>query len=329
MNSAGLEAPWNTLGRCQQDQPDCGSSPCSSPQGACLGESGSRECEPSGAVGFVESSDPELLPYASETWFTQSGARIKLRRLQKAGLPDFKNWRFITVTMATRSIGPMEAYERGKDRLRRFLGRLRAAFGHSFRWCWKLEFHDDGYAHWHLLVEYKKRIPQDFLPRVESWWGLGRVNVRRVKARDIRYVFKYVAKGVEEVPEWVAKHKGRFRVFQASKGFYSHRKARTATTEDPRSCIVRVDLRTRLGYDGRKALLITTNGRGERRVRVVKLRMTFNALLLMRAYEAIRLGRQLAAPGAVNINQHQALIIEHEHKQYAGLACIPANAAAA
>lgn len=282
-----------------------------------------------GVGALVEASEPELLPYASESWFTQSGARIKLKRLQQAGLPDFKNWRFFTVTMATRSIGPLEAYERGKDRLRRFLARLRAAFGRPFKWCWKLEFHDDGYAHWHLLVEYKKRIPQEFLPRVESWWGLGRVNVRRVKAKDIRYVFKYVAKGIDEVPAWVSNHKGRFRVFQASKCFYTKRRVRTAKKEEPRSCIVRVDLLTRLGYDARKALLITTNHRCERRVRVVKLRTTFSALLVMRAHEAIRLGRQLGAPGAVNLNQHQALIIEHEHKYYAGLACIPPNATAA
>jgi hypothetical protein len=34
--------PGRTLGRCKQNRPDCGSSPCSSPQGACFGESGSR-----------------------------------------------------------------------------------------------------------------------------------------------------------------------------------------------------------------------------------------------------------------------------------------------
>lgn len=34
--------PGRTPDRCKQDRPDCGFSPCSSPQGACLGESGSR-----------------------------------------------------------------------------------------------------------------------------------------------------------------------------------------------------------------------------------------------------------------------------------------------
>ena len=274
----------------------------------------------------IEASDPELHAYASESWFTVEGARLKLRRLQRAGLPQFKNWRFITLTMANHSDHPFQAYERGKDRLRRFLARLRKAIGHSFRWCWKLEFHEDGFAHWHLLVEYTKRIPQEMLDRVESWWGLGRIKIQRVKCRDIFYVFKYVAKGVEDVPEWVAHHKGRLRVFQASAGFYTKRATRKMVKKEPQACLVRVDLITRLSWDTRKALLVTVNNYGERRVRAVKLRITFNALLLMRAYESIRLGRQLAAPGVVNISQLQAIEILYEHKQYAGLAGIPRNA---
>jgi hypothetical protein len=67
-----------------------------------------------------------------------------------------------------------------------------------------------------------------------------------VKCADIRYVFKYVAKGPKEVPDWVALHKGRFRVFQACRGFYTVSKARAAKREEPRSCLLAVDLFTRL-----------------------------------------------------------------------------------
>ena len=100
-----------------------------------------------------------------------------------------------------------------------------------------------------------------------------------------------------------------------------------AKRHEPLSSILRVDLFTRLGWDLRKALLITTNHRGERRVRVVKLRMTFNALLSMRANESIQKRVQLAPPGIVNISQLQALVLQYEHSNNAGLACIPANAA--
>lgn len=277
----------------------------------------------------IEASDAELHAFASESWFTAEGARKKLRRLQRAGLPDFQNWRFVTLTMANHSGHPWSAYVRGKERLRRFLARFRRAIGRAFRWCWKLEFHDDGFAHWHLLIEYTKRVPAEFLPDLETWWGLGRVNVRRVKRRDIFYVFKYVAKSVEDAPEWIARHKGRIRVFQASAGFYSKRRTRVAEPREPATCLVPVNLATKLGWDARKALLVTVNGNGQRRARAVKLRTTFSALLVMRAYETIRLGRQLAAPGVVNLSQLQALEIMYEHRKYAGLAGIPANAAAA
>lgn len=275
----------------------------------------------------TSSRGPELHAYASEGWWTAEGARIKARRLQRAGLPDFKNWRFVTLTMATRSLSPLAAYLHGKDRLRRFLARFRKAIGRRFVWCWKLEFHDDGYAHWHLLIQYEERLPLEILSDLEDWWGLGRVNVRRVNGRDIRYVFKYVAKGPEDVPEWVAHFKGRLRVFQASQGFYTRRKTRVAKKADPKFSVLRVDLFTRQAWDMRKALLISTNHRGQRRVRVVKLRVTFNALLSMRAYESILKRVQLAPPGVVNISQQQAIVLEYEHRNSAGLACIPANTA--
>jgi len=269
----------------------------------------------------------ELHAYASESWWTAEGARIKARRLQRAGLPDFTNWRFLTVTVASRSLAPKKSYELGKSRMRRFLARVRKALGKRFRWCWKLEFHEDGYPHWHLLLEYLQRIPAEILADLESWWGLGRLNVRRVNHADIRYVFKYVAKGPEDVPAWVAAHKGSLRVFQASQGFYTARKARAVKRAEPRSCLVRVDLITRLGWDSRKALLVLVDYHGNRRVRAVKLRITFNALLLMRAYESIQKRVQLAPPGVVNLSRLQAQELQNEHRKFAGLAGIPKNAA--
>jgi hypothetical protein len=288
-----------------------------------------REPVPASNEGFrVEHiKSHELHAYASESWWTAEGARIKARRLQQAGLPDFTNWRLLTVTGASRSISPQEAYNLGKSRMRRFLARLRKALGKRFRWCWKLEFHEDGYPHWHLLIEYLERIPVEMLAELESWWGLGRVNVRRVNHADIRYVFKYVAKGPEDVPMWVANHKGSLRVFQACQGFYTCRKTRKAKRAAPSSCLVRVNLFTRLGWDKRKALLVLIDDQGNRRVRAVKLRVTFNALLLTRAYESIQKRVQLAPPGVVNISWLQAQEIQHEHRKFAGLAGIPKNAA--
>ncbi len=276
-----------------------------------------------------EAQGPELHAYYSESWFTAEGARLKARRLRDAGLPDFTNWRFITVTVASRRISPLAAYDLGKQRMRRFLARVRVALGKVFRWCWKLEFHEDGYAHWHLLLEYHQRIPAEMLAEFEAWWGLGRINVGRVKHSDIHYVFKYVAKGPEDVPEWVARYKGRLRVFQACRGFYTRRAKRAVKACEPKWCVVRVDLFTRQAWDYRKALLVETDRQGNRRTSVVKLRVTFSALLAARAYESIRKRVQLAPPGVVNISQLQAQELKNEHRKFAGLAGIPRNAAAA
>jgi len=258
----------------------------------------------------------ELHPYGSETWWTVGGARKKERRLRKAGLPNFKDWRFLTLTMANRTISPREAYVRGKDRLRRFLACFRVGLGRPFLWCWKLEFHhdDDGYPHWHLLIEYRKRIPAEILVVLERWWGLGRINVRRVGGHDIGYLFKYVTKAVEDVPQWVGNHKGRMRVFQTSRGFYTGTKTRTGKRGEPRKAAVQNDLFTRLEADSRKAHLVMTDLLGNTRHRVAKLKTTFNALLLERANESILRRVQLAPPGVVNISQLEASILTREHK---------------
>lgn len=271
----------------------------------------------------------QLEHYTRETWFTAEGARLKARRLQRSGLPDMTNWRFVTLTVATRAISRQEAYELGKDRLRRFLARFRQAIGHDFKWCWKLEFHEDGYAHWHLLIEYKKRIPEDMLPEIEKWWGLGRVNIKRVLQHELRYVFKYVSKGPDDLPDWVHNHKGRLRVFQTSKGFFVHAQRRKVTKKEPRSCLLPLTLGQRMEWDSYKALLREVSSQGEVRVTIVKLRMKFSELYLARIHQAVAIRRPLVGIGTVPINTSQMLEIKNEQRHYNGLGRIPRNSAAA
>lgn len=271
----------------------------------------------------------ELHYYTPETWFTAEGARLKARRLERSGLPDMTNWRFITLTVATRRISAAEAYELGKERMRRFLARLRRAIGHPFKWCWKLEFHEDGYAHWHLLVEYTKRIPEEMLPALEKWWGLGRLNVERVRQREMYYVFKYVAKGIDDLPPWVEQHRGRLRVFQSSKGFFVQAQRRVAKKQDPRSCLVPLTLGEKLEWDSRRALLVETRPSGEKWVSIVKLRMRFSELYLARVQQSILRQKQLVGFGVVPLSTSQALEIKYEHRKSSGLGRIPEHAAAA
>ena len=274
-------------------------------------------------------STMELRHYTPESWFTAEGARLKARRLQRAGLPDMTNWRFVTLTVASRTISPEQAYQLGKARLRRFLARFRQAIGHEFKWCWKLEFHEDGYAHWHLLIEYTKRFPEDMLQVLEKWWGLGRINVKRVLQRDLFYVFKYVAKGLEDLPAWVENFQGRLRVFQGSKGFFLYAQHREAKKQEPRSCLLPLTLGQRLEWDSRKALLVEETPRGAARVSIVKLRMKFSELYLARIHQSVTKRQQLVGLGTVPISTSQCLEIKYEHRKFSGLGRIPRNAAAA
>lgn len=267
---------------------------------------------------------PTLSAFVGESWFTSEGARLKARRLQQAGIPNMGNWRFITLTVADRTSSPLAVYLRGKERMRRFLARVRQAIG-DFRWCWKLEFHEDDYPHWHVCLEYRQRIPEEMLCELERWWGLGRVNVERIKSRHLYYVFKYIAKGVEDLPVWVANYKGRLRVFQTSRGFFTHRKQRVAGKKAPVSCALKVTIAVRLSWDERRALL-TTFVKGERRVASVRLRMTFAQLLLGRALNAIRTGVPMAYSDRVTISHHQELMLRYENRKFRDLSTIPVHA---
>lgn len=266
-----------------------------------------------------------LSAFYRETWFTCEGARLKARRLQAKGIPDLRNWRFITLTVDDRESSPLEVYQRGKDRLRRFTEKWRDALGREVRWLWKLEMHEDGFPHWHMLVDYTQKIPPEFFGEVASWWGLGRVNIGRVRKKEMHYVFKYVCKGGQSIPDWVLDFPGRIRCVQASRGFFTT-EAREAKREEPKSCALKLSLRELLGWDARKAILTETTATGKRFVSVVKIQGLFAALLNGRAQMAIATKRPLPCASSIILGRNQLVEIKHEHRNSYGLGRIPQKA---
>jgi hypothetical protein len=117
-----------------------------------------------------------------------------------------------------------KAYELGKLYVSDFRTAFKAMYPHGNHFT-KLELHEpdkeDGqvYPHWHLLVDWKRQV--DF-GAVSKMWRMGRVNVQRVEDEGFDYVFKYVAKSVEEFPEWLNKRRV-VRAWSASKGFFLNR----------------------------------------------------------------------------------------------------------
>jgi hypothetical protein len=132
---------------------------------------------------------------------------------------------FITLTYDRAPYSsPLECFRRQSDErhVRRFIERLGAAVGASLtsRWIRKLEFHESGWPHWHLCIDWPSRIPREV---VAQCWGHGFVNVKRVTPERCFYFAKYIAKG-GTVPGWVYMLRIReCKVIATSPGFWPDR----------------------------------------------------------------------------------------------------------
>ncbi|HET6406453.1 MAG TPA: hypothetical protein VFG14_01120 [Chthoniobacteraceae bacterium] len=143
--------------------------------------------------------------YSAPNWLTPAGVIRKRRLIELKGLPSFNKWRFITLTI-NRDLfpeGPLSAYLAGKDRMRRFMAMAReiGLWSKVHKWCWKLEFQEDGWPHWHLLVGRTRIFSEEELREIDRLWSLGRTNVEMVQEDDFRYSFKYAFKPVHQVDD--------------------------------------------------------------------------------------------------------------------------------
>lgn len=156
-------------------------------------------------------------------FITPIGAYKKRKEIESKGLQSFKNARFITLTLDRHIFGdPETGYEFGKRHLRQFMYELRKSLGVTEDQCphaWKLEFHSDGWPHWHIIFLYRKRLPFSL---VDAAWRQGRTETQRVTKSDLDYMFKYVTKGGELLPHYILEKK-QVRFWQTSKHFHTQR----------------------------------------------------------------------------------------------------------
>jgi len=165
-----------------------------------------------------------LTPYGPHSWWHELGRGKMVRRLQARGFPSLFGWLFVTLTVDPEHFdGPAQAFERGRDRIRRAIARLRER--HDIRrYFVKFELTEAGWPHWHLGLDCREHIENEHL---ESVWGLGFTKIKRVKKpRDFKYLFKYVTKDSagDGVPDWVMDYPKTIRVFQTSSGFFGDTK---------------------------------------------------------------------------------------------------------
>ena len=254
-----------------------------------------------------------LRPYNSPNWYSAKGVYEKRKRIEAKGLPDFSGWRFITLTLdpydhrfsVDGEPCPLTAYLKGKKKMKYFMESMRGILGRKFKWCWKLEFQKNGWAHWHILLDSKLKMTGKQMCLMSDAWSFGRVNVKMVRSSgEFLYTFKYAFKpaltGEDCVPYWFANYTstkstkinyvisdekkselvdkpvsfGRVRFWQTSFGFYTKSKPSEALSKDPPvSCMIPYALSVTIDMDRRKVQVIAFRDTGEyRKSQVVLLK---------------------------------------------------------
>jgi hypothetical protein len=157
----------------------------------------------------------EVARYTPASWFDEQGALKKLYEIQRKGIPNMLYWRFMTLTYAGRTPGgEKQAFAAMRKRFKKFIKIVRSRYGDKIRWARKLEFHEDGWPHFHLLLEIKHKLEQEEMDWIESAWRLGAVDFQMVGAakygqgnleNGLRYMLKYAFKA-QGIPEWFGEY---------------------------------------------------------------------------------------------------------------------------
>jgi len=180
---------------------------------------GAVECPPKSAGRpWAEQTIKEFIP---ASWFHPVGIYKVLARFWDR-LPDVSGKLFLTLTLDPKNYADEETgFDDSRNWLRKVFYRLRQGVEHDGKaytidapYCVKVEFHESGWVHYHVIFLTRRFVPKELLADL---WGRGWVEVQRIKNSDFHYLLKYVTKP-DELPEWVKKRK-RLRVFQTSGGF--------------------------------------------------------------------------------------------------------------
>ncbi len=237
------------------------------------------------------------------SWFHPKGIYKVLKRFWHR-LPNVSGSLFATLTidrelMRSRGLGPSEAFDLTRDRIRRILHRLRNGVeweGKVYRikgaYCTKVEFHADeeGWPHYHLIWLTRRYVPKELL---EHLWSYGFVDLRRIQNQDFHYLLKYVCKS-GKVPEWV-KDRNRLRIFTPSRGFLAPEdrkkvKEPTNVKKKRKSYTLRQRI---LKWEKLVLHVVEDTETGEKKCCEMTIRDTFQNLFDRLIIEVVREGRYL------------------------------------
>jgi hypothetical protein len=256
------------------------------------------------------SEEVTIKEFVPASWFHPVGIFKVLARIWDR-LPDVNGKLFLTLTLDPKLYADEErAFTESRKWLRKVFYRLRhgveyegRTYSIDARYCVKVEFHESGWVHYHVILLTRRFLPKELLAEL---WGLGWVKVQRINNADFHYVLKYVTKP-DELPAWVMKRK-RLRVFQSTKGFLKEKakskKVKSAVDEFRRK--VRRASFTMDERFWRWACMgvIRQNGRA----RTVKFRMPYRDIFDQLVLSAAREGRYKGS-GEIIINRKEGLTI--------------------
>lgn len=100
-----------------------------------------------------------------------------------------------------------------------FLRKLSRYLGQDLRgrWLAKMEFQQNGYIHFHIIVLDVPRIPHGEVSRL---WGKGFVWLSKLSPSNLHYMCKYAAKG-GSFPSWVLLERPKsVKIIRTSRGFW-------------------------------------------------------------------------------------------------------------
>jgi hypothetical protein len=185
-----------------------------------------EERESQGGGGGVQklsaiAAEQTIKEFIPASWFHRLGIFKVLARIWDR-LPDVSGKLFLTLTLDPKNYRDEEtAFEESRDWMRKVFYQLRNGVEHEGKnygidapYCVKVEFHESGWVHYHVIFLTRRFLPKELLAEL---WGLGWVKVQRITNSGFHYLLKYVTKS-DDLPGWVLKRK-RLRVFQTTKGF--------------------------------------------------------------------------------------------------------------
>lgn len=190
--------------------------------------------------------------YHPANWFTLEGQAKKRKLIESRGVPNLKNWRFLTLTLDQSLFeGPLSAYFTVTDNFSRRIKSVCEAMGkRDARWCCKMEFQENGWVHFHLAVDIRSKLSFQCINKdIPKAWSFGRTDVQRIESGRLSYFFKYVfkcplTKLEATVPDWFDSYEkdGKTlmlaRFWRVSKSFYTGPKKKTESRPEPETCKV-------------------------------------------------------------------------------------------